>query len=79
MWMPRKLRERRARLSEIRADANQRLDAAHAAQAQAEHAARRSAPVAARSAELIDANSIAAAIAASLRAPPRTGGNNHAP
>lgn len=76
MWMSRKWRKQ---LSEIRDDADTRLSAASDARTQAEQAARKSAPVAARSAELIGMNSIAAAIAASLRPPPRTGGNHHAP
>lgn len=74
MWMPRKLRDR---LVPPHDDADRRLAAARAARAQAEQAARRAAPVAARSAELADANSIAAAIAASLRVQ-HHGGGNHA-
>lgn len=77
MWMPRKWR---SQLSTLRDDADARLAAARDARTQAEQAARRSAPVAARSAELTDANSIAAAIAESIRGPARSrGGNQHAP
>ena len=75
MWMPGKWRRQNA---ELRADADDRLASAHAAQAQAAEAARRAEPVGARSRELAAVNGIAAAIAESLR-PRQQGGNHHAP